>query len=155
MKPDGIMSGMAWKLNWEKYATNSELIEYKIPKTTLQGLVNELKMKFPGYVFQVVGKPEMEVTGVGYAAGASGSGMHLHLLNKSEIDVVIAGEGQQWETYEYTREAVAQGYNKAVIFLGHIPSEEAGMEYCATWLKSFIKNVPITFYTCGPSYKAM
>jgi hypothetical protein len=28
------------------------------------------------------------------------------------------------------RDAVDQGKNKAIIFLGHINSEEAGMDYC-------------------------
>ena len=55
---------------------------------------------------------------------------------------------------EYTREAVSLGQNKAVIFLGHIPSEEAGMEYCAEWMKGFIKDLPIHFIPCGSSYFA-
>jgi hypothetical protein len=33
---------------------------------------------------------------------------------------VIGGETQHWETYEYMRDAVDQGRNKAIIFLGHI-----------------------------------
>ena len=63
--------------------------------------------------------------------------------------LLLAGEAQQWETYEYMRDAVDQGRNKAIIFLGHINSEEAGMDYCSLWLKSFIKNVPVYFVECG------
>jgi len=59
----------------------------------------------------------------------------------------------QWETYEYMRDAVSQGRKKAIIFLGHITSEEPGMEYCAQWLKGFIKDIPITFISSGPSYR--
>jgi len=54
--------------------------------------------------------------------------------------------------YEYMRDTVAQGQKKALIVLGHVTSEEAGMEYCADWLGGFIKNIPITFIPCGSSY---
>jgi hypothetical protein len=32
-----------------------------------------------------------------------------------------------------------------LIVLGHVVSEQAGMKYCAEWLKSFIDEVPIEF----------
>jgi hypothetical protein len=32
-----------------------------------------------------------------------------------------------------------------LIVLGHVVSEQAGMKYCAEWLKSFIPEVPIEF----------
>jgi len=50
------------------------------------------------------------------------------------------------------RDAVAQGRKKAIIFLGHVNSEEAGMEYCADWLRGFIGTVPVKFVESGPAY---
>jgi hypothetical protein len=32
-----------------------------------------------------------------------------------------------------------------LIILSHIPSEQAGMEECARWLKTFVTEVPIEF----------
>ena len=29
--------------------------------------------------------------------------------------------------------------------MGHIPSEQAGMIYCAKWLQTFVTEVPIEF----------
>jgi putative NIF3 family GTP cyclohydrolase 1 type 2 len=94
----------------------------------------------------------MKLKKVWLAEGAPGSGYQIQLLERDDVDVVITGEAQQWETYEYTRDAVAQGRNKAVIFLGHINSEESGMEFCAGWLKTFIKDIPVTYIESGPSY---
>jgi hypothetical protein len=65
---------------------------------------------------------------------------------------VIGCETQHWETYEYMCDAVDQGRNKAIIFLGHINSEESGMDYCSLWLKSFIKDIPVYFVESGPSF---
>lgn len=152
IRPDGILSGMIVKLGWKNYAVTDQLNQFVFPETTLKGLLENLKKTFPKNSFYVVGNPEMKVKNVWLAEGAPGSGLHIHLLEKEDADVVITGEAQQWETYEYARDAVSQGRNKAVIFLGHINSEEAGMDYCADWIKTFIKDIPVTFIECGPSY---
>jgi len=94
---------------------------------------------------RIIGKPDMKFTKVGFAAGAPGGSSHIRMLQNQEIEVLVAGEAPEWETYLYANDAVNQGKKKAVIFLGHIKSEEAGMEYCAKWLRGFIKNIPIKF----------
>lgn len=154
MKPDGIESGMLVKLDWKKYAVNGRLDQFILPETNLIGLLKDLKGKFPDYTFNVIGDPGMKLSKVTLAAGAPGSMYHIRLLEDENTDVVLAGESQQWETYEYIRDAVSQGRKKAVIFLGHIASEEAGMEYCAEWLKTFVKDIPVHFVEAGPSYWA-
>jgi putative NIF3 family GTP cyclohydrolase 1 type 2 len=152
IKPDGIMSGMVNKLKWEKYVVNGNLSQYLIPETTLEELLKYLKQIFPSNAFYVIGNRDMKLSRVRFAAGAPGSSTHMRLLREEDVDVVLAGESPQWETYEYTRDAVSQGRNKAIIFLGHISSEEAGMDYCASWLKTFIKDVPVVFVESGPAY---
>jgi putative NIF3 family GTP cyclohydrolase 1 type 2 len=152
INPDGILSGMVVKLGWGKYTVKNELDNFILPETTLTGLFKNLKKTFPENAFYVVGNPEMKLSKVRLAVGAPGSNKHIRLLEDKNVDVVLAGEAPQWETYEYARDAVQQGKSKAVISLSHINSEEAGMDYCADWLKTFIKNVPISFIECGPSY---
>jgi putative NIF3 family GTP cyclohydrolase 1 type 2 len=152
MKPDGVESGMIAKFGWKDYAVNGRLDQFVLPETTLKELLKTLKQKFPKNAFYVIGDPEMKLSKVRLAPGAPGSMYHINLLEDKNVDVVIAGESPQWETYEYMRDAVSQGRKKAVIFLGHIASEEAGMDFCAGWLRSFIKNMPVHFVESGPSY---
>lgn len=154
IRPDGIMQGMVSKLGWKKYMTGDNYSQFTMPETTLEGLLKELKKSFPGSTFYVIGNKDLKVKNVRLAPGAPGSAMHIRLLEDNNVDVVIAGEAQQWETYEYTRDAVSQGRKKAIVFLGHVPSEEAGMEWCATWLKGFLKGIPVQFVESGPSYWA-
>ena len=152
LKPDGIESGMVAKLGWGKYIVNGSTHQFLLPETTLKEILSYLKQIFPKNAFYVVGKPEMKLTGVRLSVGAPGSMNHIRLLEEKSTDLLIAGESPQWETYEYMRDAVSQNRNKAVIFLGHIASEEAGMDYCSAWLKGFIKNMPIYFIESGPSF---
>ena len=152
MKPDGISMGMIEKLGWDSYRTDGSLDKFKLPETSLNDLLKDLKLKFPDNAFNVIGKSDLRVSKIAFDCGAPGSMAHIMDLRDKNIDVVIAGESPQWETYEYARDAVSQGKNKAVIFIGHINSEEAGMNYCAKWLKGFIKDIPVKFIESGSSY---
>tara|TARA_R110000868_G_scaffold8424_4_gene43763 strand:+ start:204 stop:1010 length:807 start_codon:yes stop_codon:yes gene_type:complete len=152
IKPDAIIAGQIEKFGWEKYMDAANYGEFIFPKRTLTELLKDLKGSFPKSTFQVVGDPNMKLTNVAFVPGATGSSAHISKLRKKEIDVVIAGEVPEWETYEYTRDAVSQGKNKAAIFIGHINSEESGMKYCASWLEGFIKDIPISFVACGASF---
>ena len=152
IKPDGILSGMVIKLGWKNYVVRGDLSRYKIPEMTLNELLAYLKTKFKASTFNVIGDPGMKISSVRLLPGAPGSMAQITSLEDENVDVVIAGEVPQWETYEYMRDAVSQGRKKAIIFLGHIPSEEAGMEFCAGWIKGFLSNIPVTFVESGPSY---
>lgn len=152
MKPDGIETGMVNKLGWKNFEVKGSTNQFIIPETSLSDLLKSLKKVFPKNAFYVIGNPDLRVKNVRFAAGAPGSARHIKLLEDNNVDVVLAGEAQQWETYEYMRDAVDQGRKKAIVFLGHINSEEAGMDYCCTWLKSFIHDVPVYFVESGPSF---
>lgn len=74
-----------------------------------------------------------------------GSKRQITLQQEKEIEVIVAGETREWETVEYARDAASIGKNKAIILTVHLISEEAGIEYCAEWIKTFIKDVPIHY----------
>lgn len=143
--PDGIYEGMLNKLDWKKHAVDNSQTYFEFPSTTLAELSTGLKEKLGMESIRVIGNPEMRFTKLGFAAGAPGGSKHIKLLSQNNVEVLVAGEAPEWETYSYVNDAIAQGKNKAVIFLGHIKSEEAGMEYCAEWLQGFVKNIPIHF----------
>ncbi len=143
--PDGIYEGMLNKLGWRKYAVDNSPLYFEMPKSNLSDFAESLKEKLDLESVRLVGNPEMEFTKVGLAVGAPGGQRHIQMLRQNNVEVMVAGEATEWETYSYVNDAAAQGKNKAVLFLGHVKSEEAGMEYCAEWLQGFVKNTPIHF----------
>jgi len=144
-KPDGISVGMINKLGLKDYSVKGSLTHFKIPEKTVGGYVKELKKNFDLESIRYIGNPEMKFTKVAFMAGAPGGQRQIQMLQNPDVEVIIAGEAPEWETYLYTNDAVALGKNKTVILLGHIKSEEAGMEYCAEWLGTFVSGVPIHF----------
>ncbi len=150
--PDGISVGMINKLELNKYAVNSSLTYFKIPETTVEEYAKKLKDKFGMNSIRIAGNPDMKFTSLAFMAGAPGGQRHIKMLENPDVEVVLAGEAQEWETYSYANDAAELGKNKAVIFLGHVKSEEAGMEYCAQWLQSFISGVSIYFIENKPNF---
>jgi hypothetical protein len=47
---------------------------------------------------------------------------------------------------------ISSGQQKALIVLGHVVSEQAGMKYCAEWLKGFISEAPIEFIAAAEPF---
>ncbi|MCU1261237.1 MAG: hypothetical protein JWO80_4122 [Bryobacterales bacterium] len=144
-RPDGITTGVVRQLQWQKFQSATDPSLFVLPETTLASLAEQMKERLGIQVVRVVGNPQMKLTKVGLAPGASGPQRHRSMLQRNNLDVLAIGEVPEWETIEYVTDAVSEGKNKALILLGHIPSEQPGMEYCAEWLKTFVKEVPVEF----------
>jgi putative NIF3 family GTP cyclohydrolase 1 type 2 len=144
-KPDGIEAGNVHALGWEKFQRPDNQYLFVIPETTLKELANAVAAKLGSSVVRVVGDPQMKVTKVGFSPGAAGSPREIHALEQDDVQVLMVGETREWETVEYAADAVSEGRQKALIVIGHIPSEQPGMEECARWLKGSVRDVPIEF----------
>ena len=94
---------------------------------------------------RVVGDSKLTVKNVAFNPGyANGPGV-IRALERPDVDALVIGECREWEGVEYARDAIAAGKKKALVILGHVPSEQSGMKECARWLKTFIPEVPIDF----------
>jgi putative NIF3 family GTP cyclohydrolase 1 type 2 len=145
MKQDGIETGMAHALGWEKFQDSGNQYLFAIPETDLEHLAGDLKSRLKIRIMRVVGDPKLKVNKVALVPGASGFAKETRALEIIDVQVLITGEPREWETVEYVADAVTEGKPKALIILGHIPSEQAGMEECVRWLKTFVGEVPIEF----------
>jgi putative NIF3 family GTP cyclohydrolase 1 type 2 len=143
--PDGIEAGNVRTLGWEKYQTPGDQYLFVIPETTVKELAKQVAAKLGSSVLRVVGDPAMKVTKVGFSPGAAGSEREMRELERDDLQVLMVGETREWETVEYAADAVSEGHKKALIVIGHIPSEQPGMEECSRWLQGFVKDVPVEF----------
>ena len=144
-KPDGIEAGNVHALGWEKFQRADNQYLFVIPETTVKELAKQVSQKLGSSVVRVVGNPDVKITKVGFSPGAAGSQREIHALEQDDVLVLMVGETREWETVEYAADAVSEGRKKALIVIGHIPSEQPGMEECARWLKGFVKDVPVEF----------
>jgi putative NIF3 family GTP cyclohydrolase 1 type 2 len=150
--PDGIQAGMTRVLGWSRYQNPQNPHLFKLPRTSLRELAEEIARKLDRPVLRIVGNPDMQVAVVAMSPGAAGFARQAAALEADGVDVLLAGESHEWETVEYAADAVSQGRRKALILIGHVPSEQAGMEDCAQWLKTFMQGVRIEFIATQPPF---
>jgi putative NIF3 family GTP cyclohydrolase 1 type 2 len=144
-KPDGIEAGVVHALGWEKFQNPDNQYLFTLPETTVKDLAKQVAQKLNSDVVRVVGERDMKVTKIGLSPGAAGSEREIKALEQDDVQVLLVGETREWETVEYAADAVSEGRKKALIVIGHIPSEQAGMEECTRWLKGFVKGVSVEF----------
>jgi putative NIF3 family GTP cyclohydrolase 1 type 2 len=144
-RPDGITTGVVRWMGWEKELVPDSGNRVRLPETTVGGIASELKNKLKASAVRIVGDPRMKVTKAALVLGAAPSGMQMQTLERDDVELEIIGETREWETVEYVRDAAAQGKHKALIIIGHVPSEQPGMDECARWMKTFVAEVPVEF----------
>jgi putative NIF3 family GTP cyclohydrolase 1 type 2 len=141
-RPDGIFTGMTEQLGWKNNLDPNNPRQFVFEGLSLSDLAGQIKGKLGVKAMRVVGDPKLPIRRVaanwGYASGTRG-------FTRPDVDALIIGEAREWEMVEYAADAITSGQKKALIILGHIPSEQGGMKYCADWLKGFITEVPIEF----------
>ncbi len=151
-RPDGIATGMTRELGWEKNADPQNPRMFTFPGTPLARFAGEMETKLKIRTMRVVGDPRLPVKRVLASWGNVSLMPGIPFLARPEIDVLVVGETHEWELVEYAQDAIASGQKKALIVLGHVVSEQAGMKYCAEWLKGFINEVPIEFIAAAEPF---
>jgi len=123
---------------------------YTIPETTLGEFADQVKRLTGSRAFRCVGDPKARVIKVLLGPGYATPRM------ATEADVVIGGEQQEaegaFDNVEYVMDAASLGMAKGIIMLGHVISEQPGMEDFANWMRTFLHNVPIQFVPAEEPY---
>jgi putative NIF3 family GTP cyclohydrolase 1 type 2 len=143
--PDGIAIGMARALQWEQYRDSASEYRFTLPATSLGALAATIRQRLHSPTLRVVGDSNQRVSRIAFVPGAAGFELQRHAIQPGDVDVLVIGEAREWETVEYVADAVSAGQKKGMIIIGHIPSEQAGMDEFARWLRTFVKDVPVSF----------
>ena len=153
-RPEPMAVNLARVLGWDRYQTPESERLYRIPETTLAELAATIRRRLPAPTLRVVGDSALRVTKIALSPGAAGFDTHRKLLQQDAVEVLVIGEAREWETVEYAADAVTAGRKKALIILGHIPSEQDGMAEFTRWLGTFVKEVPVTFVPAADPFWA-
>jgi len=151
-RPDGILAGMTEALGWGKYQSPEQPRRFSLPAGTLEALAKSMQDRLKARAARVIGDPQLTVRNVALSPGFNNFPGIMRSLDSPDIDVVVIGETREWEAVEYARDTITSGKKKGLIILGHVPSEEYGMEECARWLKTFITEVPIQYLPGGDPF---
>jgi putative NIF3 family GTP cyclohydrolase 1 type 2 len=151
-RPDGIAAGMIHELGWEKNADPNDARIFTFPGTPLAQFAKDIEAKLKARTMRVLGDPRLPVKRVIASWGNVSLMPGIPFFARPDVDVLVVGETHEWELVEYAQDTIASGKKKALVVIGHVASEQAGMKYCAEWLKGFIKEVPIEFIAAAEPF---
>lgn len=147
--PDIMTHSLVAALGWEAHviaavATSTiVLLPEAVSAAEIAALLKE-KLHLP--YLRYVGDHESLCRRIGITVGYRGSGAHaIPLFRDEEVELLIIGEGPEWETPEYVRDSIAQGMGKVLFLLGHDASEEPGMAAIAVGLQDGFPDVPVHY----------
>lgn len=143
--PDGIAVGMMRELGWTQNADPQNPRRFTFSGISLQDLARQMQSRLQIRTMRVIGDPKLLVRRALASWGFVSRMPGIPQFREPDVDVFIAGETREWELVEYVQDSITKGDRKALILLGHVVSEQAGMKYCADWLRPFIPEVPVQF----------
>lgn len=158
---DGQQSALARALLWTDHqATRKDglrgfdrsEIYYRLPTTSLNkmalGIQRALKLRST----RVIGDPQAQVQKVALTHGLLLVDEIERILEEPAVDVVVAGDTVEWEGGPYFQDLVNAGRAKGLVLIGEEASEEPGSGEMATWIRSFIPEIPVEWIPAGEPF---
>lgn len=150
---DDIAVGMMHKLNWEQYRADDSYRSFHMPGVPLKGILQDIDTHLEPTALKYVGDQDVAyeniVTSWGFMMMENG----VQLINRHESCVLITGETHEWEFVEYVHDANRMGLRKALIVVGHVPSEEGGMEFFSRYLQEKFPSHSISYIRTNDLFK--
>ncbi len=143
-QPDLVTVGLMEALCWQDYEVERSPAHsiVEIPDMTVREMAEHIKANLGLRALRYIGNDAETIRRVALFVGYRGNGTMPLVLN-GQVDAVLYGEGYEWESPEYFRDAVWQGRRKALFVLGHAESEMPGMDALAHHLQAGFPDVPV------------
>lgn len=152
LRPDPLIVGSARALGLTPYAQPDNPRQYTIPATSLRALVSDFARRLNGRSIRVMGDPDMVVRRIVLGPG---SGVPVLASSPEIFDLSIGGEtAESGGNAEYILDAAAVGQSRAMVLLGHMLSEDWGMQEVADWLRPIVSGVTVEWVPAGEPFGA-
>jgi putative NIF3 family GTP cyclohydrolase 1 type 2 len=150
-KPDPRAQGLAAAMAWTKFRIGDDALRYEVPAITLEALASQLKTRLSARGgIRAIGDRAMTVRRIGLLPGYTLIAAAIAMM--PTVDVIVAGEVQEWESATYAQDVAFAGIRKGFISIGRVVNEAPGMQVCADWLKTIAPEVPVRFIPAGDPY---
>lgn len=152
-RPDWITESLLRALGWEDH------VEERLPEAAIVALPRTTAAAVAACVKRSLGLPYVRGIGnlavpcsrigllVGYRGGAATA---LPLCGSRRLDLIVAGEGPEWETPAYAHDAAFLGGGRALLLLGHAASELPGIRALAELLRELFPDVGARHFGDAP-----
>jgi putative NIF3 family GTP cyclohydrolase 1 type 2 len=118
----------------------------------LLDLARNIQIRLKNQGIRIIGERQTKVRKVAVTHGFFLVPDLQKVLKEPGVDAVLIGEPVEWEASPYFEDIIASGQKKGMVILGHEVSEEPGSGEVASWLKTFISEVPVEWIPAGEPF---
>ncbi len=152
---EGLIRELGWQRCVARHLPAASLIELSEPMTGEQ-VVRHVKQRLGLDRVRVAGNLPVNCLRIGLLVGYRGGGkLAIPLFDRYGADLVLYGEGPEWETPEYVRDLAEMGGRGAIVALGHLESEQPGMKLLTERLQALFPGVPVSFCPVAPALRSL
>jgi putative NIF3 family GTP cyclohydrolase 1 type 2 len=150
-QPNELAAALADALGWTSRRDANHERVYRIPATTLGAVAAHVRSRLHiNGGLRVIGSASAPVERVVLSPGTID--LPGAIASLREADLILSGEPREWEAVEYVADTAVNRAPKLLIAVGRIVSEEPGMQACATWLRTLVREVPVEAMATGDPY---
>ena len=141
--PDAIAMGELEQLGWEKERFDGRHTLVLNRPRTVRELAEEIEEKLGIPHVRMAGDTRMTVKTICLCVGAWDM---FSIMKQHDAELYICGELCEWQACEYIRDAAELGHRKALLVLGHIASEKAGMKYVEKLVRQIVPGIETRYF---------
>jgi len=153
---NALARALGWSGHEDKAATQNVAKPragiYGIPEVPLGALARQAAKNTGARTLRSLGDPEVRIKMVALLPGYVTDAQMMAAVRDRDVDAVVCGEACQWEAFEYAEDWITQGWGKGLIMLGVAASEDPGAKAIASWLQTFLTDVPSVGIADGEPY---
>jgi putative NIF3 family GTP cyclohydrolase 1 type 2 len=161
---DGQLKGLTHALGWDAFHRPSKRhtesfdprnVIFELPRVTLSGLARNLKARLSNPTIRVIGEPDAALSTVALLHGLALVKNVERVRQEAPVDAIVAGDAVEWEVAPYMQDLVTSRLAVGLILIGSEVSEEPGCGEMATWLKSFVTEIPVSWMPSGQPFRKL
>jgi putative NIF3 family GTP cyclohydrolase 1 type 2 len=152
----GLMQALKWKggesFVADEQAPHSKSSVVKIAPQSLIQLAEYAKAHLGATSVRVLGDRNAKVSTVAVHPAYITVTAATRLGMVPGLDVVLSGEGCEWESFEYFEDWIDAGHGKGLIMLGLAVTSDSAAKEFAVWVQSVLGPAKVAFVSVGDPF---
>ena len=154
---EGLMDALKWKpqdsfIADPRIGPHAKTAVVTLPSQTLLQAAQTAKQRIGARSVRLLGDKNANITKLAVHPGFLTIAGIRRIAQTPNLDLIIAGEGCEWEAFPYAEDWIDAGHGKGFAMLGLAVTADTGARQYADWVRSTVFPVKVEFFPLGDPF---
>lgn len=153
---EGLLKALGWKadqsVSVEANDPNLKTAIVTVPEQSLIELARNAQARVGGKAARLLGEVNARVMKVAVHPSYLSISAMTHIAETQNLDVILTGEGCEWESFEYAEDWISAGRGKGFLMLGLAVTSDTAAREVSAWVKSTVPTTRVEFLAVGDPF---